>query len=119
MNTTMRLNVQHLKIRSPHRLGDWVERQILALGAGWQSDEANIRLERRPEISPAHEVPVHLVTRGTDVIAGSRDHTMRAAFAKVMVQLRDQIGSRIVRRLQRLKSKLSAPAARARSTRFA
>jgi hypothetical protein len=40
MNTPMRLNVQQLKIRSLHRPGDWVERQILALGAKRQIDEA-------------------------------------------------------------------------------
>jgi hypothetical protein len=108
----MRVNVQHLNIRSLHRLDAWVERQILALGAARQIDEANIRIERRPETSPAYEVRVHLVTPGPDVFAESRDHTLRAAFAKVMAQLRDKIGSRTVKRLQRLKSKLSAPAAK-------
>lgn len=117
MNTTMRLNVQHLNVRSLHRLDAWVERQIFALGAARQIDEANIRLARQPEVSPPYEVRVHLVTPGPDIVAESRDHTLRAAFDKVMAQLREKIGSRASKRLQRLKSKLSAPAAKARSTR--
>jgi ribosome-associated translation inhibitor RaiA len=118
MTTTMRVNVQHLNIRSLHQLDAWVERQILALGAARQIDEANVRLVRLLDASPAYQVHVHLVTPGPDVFAESRDHTLRAAFVKVMAQLRDQIGRRASKRLHRLKSQQSAPGARARSTRF-
>ena len=104
----MRLNVQHLNIRSLHALDSWVERQILALGVTRQIDEANIRLARLENSSPAYQVNVHLVTPGPDVFAESRDHTMRAAFAKVMTQLRRQITSRATKRLQRLKSNIKA-----------
>ena len=108
MNTTMRLNVQHLNIRSLHRLDSWVEEQLLALGRARQIDEANVRLVRLRDASPAYQVIVHLVTPGPDVFAESRDHTLRAAFAKAMAQLREQITSRATRRLQRLKSNLKA-----------
>lgn len=102
----MRLNVQHLNLRSLDPLDSWVERQIFALGRTRQIDEANIRLVRLENASPAYQVCVHLVTPGPDVFAESRDHTLRAAFTKAMTQLRGQITGRANRRLQRLKSKL-------------
>jgi ribosome-associated translation inhibitor RaiA len=114
----MRLNVRHLNIRSIHQLDAWVERQIFALGVTQQIDEANIRLVRVLDSSPGYEVSAHLVTPGPDVFAESRDHTLRAAFTKVMAQLRDQIGRRASKRLRRRKSQQSAPTAKARSTRF-
>ena len=105
----MRLNVQHLNIRSLDALDSWVEKQIFALGQARQIDEANIRLSRLENASPAYQVNVHLVTPGPDVFAESRDHTLRAAFTKAMTQLREQITSRANRRLRKLKSNLNAP----------
>lgn len=104
----MILNVQHLNIRSMDRLDSWVERQILVLGAARQIDEANVRLVRLLDASPAYQVHVRLVTPGPDVFAESRDHTLRAAFTKAVVQLREQITSRAGKRLQRIKSNLKA-----------
>ena len=104
----MRLNVQHRNIRSLERLDSWVERQILALAALRQIDEANIRLVRHESASPAYQVSAHLVTPGPDVFAESRDHTLRAAFTKAMAQLRGQITSRASKRLQNLKNNLKS-----------
>jgi ribosome-associated translation inhibitor RaiA len=104
----MRLNLQHLNLRSLDSFDSWVEKQILALGQARQIDEANIRLARLENASPAYQVNVHLVTPGPDVFAESRDHTLRAAFEKVMKQLREQIISRANKRQQRLESNLSA-----------
>ena len=104
----MRLNVQRLNIRALDALDSWVEKQIRALGQARQIDEANVRLARLADASPAYQVHVHLVTPGPDVFAESRDHTLRAAFAKAMAQLREQITSRAGKRLQRLKSNLKA-----------
>jgi ribosome-associated translation inhibitor RaiA len=91
MTTTMRLNLQHVNLRSLDKLDSWVEKQIFALGQTRQIDEANVRLARLENSSPAYQVNVHLVTPGPDVFAESRDHTLRAAFEKVMKQLREQI----------------------------
>lgn len=102
----MRLNVQHLNVGSLDKVNCWVEQQILTLGQSRQIDEANVRLVRLLHASPAYQVHVHLVTPGPDVFAQSRDHTLPAAFAKVMTQLREQITNRAAKRLQRLKSKL-------------
>lgn len=104
----MRLNVQHLNIRSLDKLDSWVEKHIFALGRERQIDEANVRLVRLENASPAYQVNVHLVTPGPDVFAESRDHTLRAALAKAVAQLRGQIMSRATKRLQRIKSNLKA-----------
>jgi len=104
----MRLNLQHLNLRSLDTLDSWVEKQILALGHVRQIDEANIRLVRLENASPAYQVHVHLVTPGPDLFAESRDHTPRAAFAKVMKQLRDKLTGRATKQAQRLKIKVSA-----------
>ena len=104
----MRLNVQHLNIRPLDMMNAWVEQQLRALGATRQIDEANVRLVRLNEASPAYQVHIHLVTPGPDVFAETRDHTLRAAFAKAMTQLRERIISRAAKRLQRIKSNLRA-----------
>lgn len=108
MNTTMRLNVQHLNIRSIDKLDSWVEKHIFALGRARQIDEANVHLVRLDNASPAYQVRVHLVTPGPDVFAETRDHTLHAAFAKALAQLREQITSRATKRLQRIKSNLKS-----------
>jgi ribosome-associated translation inhibitor RaiA len=117
MSTSIRLTVQHLNVPSLHALDSWVEKQIFDLGRARQIDEAIIRLIRRQNLSPAYQVQVHLVTPGPDVIAESRDHTLRAAFAKVMKQLRAQIARRATKRLQKVKSNLSARVAKSRGVR--
>lgn len=104
----MRMNVQHLNIRPLDRMDAWVDKQLRALGATRQIDEANVRLVRLENASPAFQVHVHLVTPGPDVFAESRDHTLRAAFAKAMTQLREQITARATKRLQRLKGNLKS-----------
>jgi len=104
----MRLNVQHFNIPSLDDMDSWVEQQIFALGRVRQIDEANVRLTRLKNASPAYQVHVHLVTPGPDVFAESRDHTLRAAFTKAVKQLRETITSRSTKRLQRIKSNLKA-----------
>ena len=104
----MRLNVQHMNIRSLDTLDSWVEKQIFALGRARQIDEANIRLVRLEDASPAYQVNVHLVTPGPDVYAETRDHTLRAAFAKAMAQLKEQITDRATKRLQRIRSNIKS-----------
>lgn len=108
MKPTMRLNLQHSNVRSLHTLDSWVEQQILALGGMRRIDEANIRLARLENTSPAYQVNVHLVTPGPDLFAESRDHTLRAAFGKTMKRLRDTLASRASKHAQRLKSNLKA-----------
>lgn len=109
MSTTMRLNLEQLNLRSldKSQLDSWLQPQILALGRARQIDEANIRCARFENASPAYQVNIHLVTPGPDVFTEARDHTLRAAFAKALSQLRQQIGQRAAKRLQKLRNKQS------------
>ncbi len=104
----MKLTVQHNSVRSTNALDSWIENQIFSLQPQLLIEEANVRVARRPEASPAYEVNVHIVTPGPDVFAEGRDHTLEAAFGKVMDQLRAKVTERGARRLRRLKSNLKA-----------
>ncbi len=113
----MKLNLQHINLRSLDTLDSWVEKQIFALGSQRQIDEANVRLTRLMDSSPEYQVNVHLVTPGPDVFAEARDHTLRAAVGKALAELRDKITGRSANRLARVKSNRSAPAAKTRGSR--
>ena len=115
----MKFNIIHLNVRSLQSLDSWVERQILSLGATRHIEEANIRLIRLRNESPAYQVNVHLVTPGPDVFGESRDHTLRAAFTKVMKQLQNEIARRKAKRVHRIKSNLSLSGETARRVRHA
>ena len=107
----MKLNVQHIHIRSTDAVDSLIEDRIIALQPRLQIDEANVRLEHRREISPAFHVHVHLVTPGPDVLAEGRDHTIRAAIEKVMADLEQKITNRWLKRTRRVKSNLQSPSA--------
>lgn len=110
----MKLTLTHVGVRSTNLLDKWVENQIIALKSRLQIDEARIQLTHQHECSPAYQVHVHLVTPGPDVFAEGNDHTLRAAVAKVMGQLKTKLAGRASRRISRLKSRLSAPPAKSR-----
>jgi ribosome-associated translation inhibitor RaiA len=113
----MKLTLEHFSIRSTNALDSWVENRIFSLQPRLQIDEANIRLEHRRETSPAYRVQVHLVTPGPDVFAEGRDHTLRAAFDKVMVDLQGKVTERSLRRLERQRSNLPGPGGKSRTGR--
>lgn len=94
----MKLVLRHFSVRPASAFDAWVGKQILALEPLRAIEEARVRLARRRERSPAYEVHVHLVTPGPDVFAVGRDHTLRAAVAKVLAQLRGKLSARLVRR---------------------
>ena len=101
----MKLTIQHKNVRSTNELDSWVEEQIILLQPALQIDEANISLARDFDASPAFQVKAHLVTPGPDVLAEGCDHTLQAAFHKVMESLRDKIGGRATKRQKRQKSR--------------
>jgi ribosome-associated translation inhibitor RaiA len=111
----MKLSFKYFQVRSTNALDAWVEKQISGLQVHLKIDEAKIRLACEQEASPPFIVQVHLVTPGPDVFAEGRDHTLRAALAKVMAQLRNKISNRAARRLQRLRSGIALPALHARN----
>ena len=104
MTPKMKLTVQHRNVHSTNELDSWVEEQIISLQPALQIDEANISLACNLDASPAFQVKAHLVTPGPDVLAEACDHTLQAAFHKVMDSLRNKIGSRATRRQKRQKS---------------
>ena len=104
MTPKMKLTLQHKNVRSTDALDTWVEEQIISLQPALQIDEANITLARDFDASPPFQVKVHLVTPGPDVLAEACDHTLQAAFHKVMEGLRGKIGSRATRRQKRQKT---------------
>jgi ribosome-associated translation inhibitor RaiA len=106
----MKLTVQHHHLRSTDELDSLIEERIIALQPRLQIDEANVRLECRFQESPAFSVRVHLVTPGPDVVAESRDHTLRAAVHKAIAALEQKISRRALKRLQRLRTNLQEPA---------
>ena len=108
MSETMRFNLHRLNLRSLETVDAWVKKQLFVLGQARQIDEANVRLVRHENASPAYQVNMHLVTRGPDVFAESRDHTLRAALVKAIDQLHAQITSRAAKRMQSLKSNIKA-----------
>jgi len=109
MTAPMKLTLQHLSIRSTQALDSWVEKQIVSLQPRLRIDQALVRLVRHRESSPPYRVQVHLVTPGPDVVAEGHDHTLQAAFNKVMVQLRNKITSRLARQIKRTKGPLANP----------
>lgn len=111
----MKLTLQHFCVRSTDPLDGWVESRILSLQERLQIDEANVRLECCFQTSPPFAVRVHLVTPGPDIFAEGRDHTLRAAFGKVMAELQNKINGRELKRTQRLRGRLTAAADRSRN----
>jgi ribosome-associated translation inhibitor RaiA len=107
MTSTIKVNLQNFNINSLQSLEAWVGQQISSLGRIRRIDSANVRLARLEAASPAYHVKVHLVTPGPDVFAEGRDHTLRAAFTKVVDRLRQQIERRVQKRLLRRKSEIS------------
>ncbi len=108
----MKLTLQHTSIRSTDPLDSWIEHRIFELERRLRIDEASVRLAHRPELSPPYEVAVHLVTPGPDVLATGRDHTLRAAFGKVMAELEERITNRTTRHRERARTAASRPRGR-------
>lgn len=116
-DTKMKLTLEHFGIRSTDTLDSWVENRIFSLQPSLQIDEASVRLEHHRDASPAYRVRAHLVTPGPDVFAEGRDHTLRAAFEKMMETLRRRICGRATKRLQRVRSNLPGPGGKSRTGR--
>ena len=113
----MKLITQHYNLRSTDELDSLVEERILAFEPRLQIDEARVRLECRWEESPAYTVAIHLVTPGPDLQATGRDHTIRAAIGKAVIDLEDKLRERSRKPLRRLRSNLQVPAVRRGSRR--
>ncbi len=56
--------------------------------------EARVVLERQRETTPAWTARAHLYVPGPDLLAEGRDHTVEAAWRKVMAALEHEVGRR-------------------------
>lgn len=97
----MKLTLQHKNVRSTNTLDSWIEEQIISLQPALQIDEAVISLTHDNDASPAFHVKAHLITPGPDVFAEGCDHTLQAAFLKLMESLSGKIGNRATNREKR------------------
>lgn len=88
----LRLKTRHYSLSPSFAALVGAEFEVLATQR--QIDEARVLVERRPEASPAFRVAVHLVTPGPDIAAEAVDHTLCAAFAKIVTLLELRIGRR-------------------------
>ncbi len=105
----MKLTLQHHKIRSTDELDSLLEERIFELAPRLQIDEARVRLERRWDISPAYRVAIHIVTPGPDLEAEGRDHTIRAAIGKALLDLETRLRNREQKPTRRERSKRQTP----------
>jgi ribosomal subunit interface protein len=78
-----------------HRL---VESQLEKLQAFVSVGNAQVVLEHQPGSTPAWSARAHLEVPGPDLRAEARDHTVRAAWRKVMAELDAQVGRKLDRR---------------------
>ena len=97
----MKLIVQHANLQSSARLDRWIEESLLSLLPLVRIEEARIRVEYRPEASPAYHASAHLLVPGPDLRVEAVDHTPQTAFAKVLAQLKAGALHRAARRLRR------------------
>jgi ribosome-associated translation inhibitor RaiA len=106
----MKLFLHHAHLRPTLQLERWVTDGLAALRPLVQIDEAHVRLEYRPEASPAYRASAHLVVPGPDLRVEAVDHTIRTAFGKVLAQLKHRADERAARRSHHSRSRRHLPA---------
>jgi hypothetical protein len=97
----MKLILQHANLQSSERFDRWIEECLLSLLPLVRIEEARIRVEYRPEASPAYHAYAHLLVPGPDLRVEAVDHTPQNAFSKVLLQLKAGAMHRAARRLRR------------------
>lgn len=76
----------------------WLEQQLEKLQSLIQITSAEVVLEHRRDAAPAYETHVHLAVPGPDIHATACDHTLEAAWLKVLKNLKRQIERRKTRK---------------------
>jgi ribosome-associated translation inhibitor RaiA len=82
-----------------------VQTQIDRLRAFVTVEAAQVVLERQRAATPAWVARAHVQVPGPDLRAEARDHTVEAAWRKVMQELYGQVGRRLDRRRHRSDTK--------------
>ena len=91
-----------------------LEGSVQSLQASIPISDAAVVLDRQIGTTPPFRAFVQLAVPGPDIHAEARDHTLEAAWLKVISALRRQIGRRVLKRQARQKQSglLRAPASR-------
>lgn len=97
----MKLNFRLRGWKSSAGLQRLVETQLGGLQNSHEVSNAQVVLEHQSSATPAWSARVHLEVPGPDLHAEARDHTVAAAWRKVVADLKGQIGRRLDRRRQR------------------
>ena len=85
------------------RLRHWLEQPLEQLQSLISVTTAAVLLEHRQEDAPAFRALALLAVPGPDIHAEARDHTLEAAWLKVITALRKQIEQRKARQGARVK----------------
>lgn len=105
----MKIIQSHLHHRPSDSLKSLITARLEEIGKTRQIDEARIVTEHRHEASPAFMVSAHLVTPGPDVTAEATDHTIRAAFEKIVIELTAKIERLHAKGSRHLRSTVKPP----------
>ena len=87
----------------------WLEQQLERLHGLIPVSAAEVVLEQQRDRAPAFRAFVHLAVPGPDIHAAATDHTLEAAWLKVVKNLRQQIERRKSRQQLRHKSHRQHP----------
>ncbi len=102
----MKIELQMRSLDRMSGLRGYVEQELKELQQGLSIECARVVLEQAREKSPACRASVWLVVPGPDLHAMASDHTPRAAWRKVQIELKRQIRERKAHRMLRLKGNL-------------
>jgi ribosome-associated translation inhibitor RaiA len=97
----MKLDFRLRGWKSSAGLHHTVATQLNRLGNSVAVSTAQVVLEHQRDATPAWSARVHLAVPGPDLRAEARDHTVAAAWRKVMAALYAQVGRRLDRRRHR------------------
>lgn len=90
----MKMQIQYRHHQPSDSFADLVEHELHALNACQRIDEARVLIERQPRANPPFRILLHLITSGPGLTEEAHDHTLRAAFTKLILRVRKQIGPR-------------------------
>ena len=102
---TVHFHIRGLSVNAHSK--QWLEQSIGLLQTFIPISVAVIVLEHRRGDSPPYRTSVSLAVPGPDIHAGGRDHTLSAAWLKVISALREKIQQRNVR--QETRKRETAP----------
>ena len=113
-NTSMNIQFRIHGHNADASLRAWLEQQLEKLQNLIPITSAEVVLEHRRDTAPAFDAHVHLAVPGPDIHAAARDHTLEAAWLKVLKNLKKQIERRKTKQVTRAKTNRQQPASASR-----